>query len=390
MLLYVEKSNSHPKLSNKLRKKIVVDTSSLSDNHILEKKFNTTTSSKNKASMLTIEVASPPWRSMKEGSWYDVDPGIFADAEYRIVEANEPGGGIIRGEISFPGHLSIDFSNFLTLPKQAYIPKISFFSGLPSYGKLELVVIDCGQGNWNEIRSKDHFFIYDIGASLLFNQAQVQNIVKSRNLAGDGRTGQITISHWDVDHYRALLELRPSDLNCISCVTVPSQVPDTATYQRVIQLLKKHNTPIRSIPPAPRPVGTGRTIILCPHHITHPFHFYRAVSGKSRNQTGIVVAVVGHNRTALLTGDHHYIKIDSAVLPNLPPQPLIMVAPHHGGPAGTLNLKNINSFTSVEFAISVGLNNYNHPLKSIEKFLNAVQGSAPNRTDISGSVTYQL
>ncbi|SEO02672.1 ComEC/Rec2 family competence protein [Vreelandella aquamarina] len=390
MLFYVEKENLYRPTHRTSRKTILVDTASVKDIHELEKRFKHQGSDGNEASMLTIEVASPPWRSMREGAWYDVDPNIFADAEYRMVESDEPGSGIIRAEITFRRSPPIDFSPFLASPQQASIPRMGCFSGLPPRGELELVVINCGQGNWNEIRSKNHFFIYDIGASLLFNQAQVQAIVASRNLAGDGRIGQITISHWDVDHYRALLELRPSDLNCISSVTVPSQIPDTATYKRTIQLLQHHSIPLRAIPPAPRPAGTGRTIILCPHHIALPFHFYRAVPGQSRNQAGIVVAVVGSNRTALLTGDHHYSKIDSAVLPNLPSQPLILVAPHHGGAAGALRMSNLNSFPSVEIAISVGCNTYGHPLKNVERFLSTLQGSSPDRTDLAGSLTYKL
>lgn len=391
MLLYVEKSNlSNPNLRTK-NKKILVDTASLADNYELENQFKKLGSDDNKASMLTIEVTSLPWRSMREGAWYNVDQNIFADAEYRIINSDEPGSGIIRAEISFRRPTPIDFSPFLTSQQQASIPQTDCFSGLPSCEELELSVINCGQGNWNEIRSKDHFFIYDIGASLLFNQAQVQAIVAARNLAEDSRTGQITISHWDVDHYRSLLELRPSDLRCISSVTAPSQIPDTATYKRTVKLLQHHNIPLRAIPPAPRPAGTGRKIVLCPLFVSGQFHFYRAVSGQSRNQTGIVVAVVGTTRTALLTGDHHYSKIDSAVLPNLPSQSLILVAPHHGGAAGSLlGLSTLSGFPSIEVAISVGSNSYGHPLASVENFLSSLQGSAPDRTDKAGTLSYNL
>lgn len=391
MRVYVEKLDFIPPSPSSRRRTLLVDTENFDDNLRLENRFEQPVNEERSESMLAIEVEAPPWKSMKEGSWYDLDPSLFES--YRPVFEEEEGGTFLRARLTGP-YRAIDFTEYLSRPNFAQTQiggtEERVFGG---DGPLELAVIDCGQGNWNEVRSTKSVLIYDIGASMRYSRPEVEQLVRNRALAKDPREITTFISHWDLDHYQALLAMSKADLSKLGSVTAPSQLPNTSTFQRLTNSLAAAGVPLYSLPPASPPPTAGQRIVLCRDSSlsSTQIQLFRGSPGRSRNQTGIVLAVIGPQRTAILTGDHHYSKILEALPAHLPKNPVVMVAPHHGGRAGTLDLSSWRRiFSQMEVAISVGPNSYGHPFKNIEAKLSALQGSPPHITRVSGSLTFPL
>ncbi|MDK9556072.1 hypothetical protein QQF73_00445 [Marinobacter sp. M216] len=393
MRVYVEKLDFIPASLSSRRRTLLVDTENFDDNLRLENRFGQPADEKRSESMLAIEVEAPPWKSMKEGSWYELAPSLFEDFTYRPVSEEEEGGTFLRARLTGPLR-PIDFTEYLSRPNFAETQIGGTGERVfDSDGPLQLAVIDCGQGNWNEVRSPKSVLIYDIGASMRYSRPEVEQLVRNRALAKDPRKITAFISHWDVDHYQALLAMSKADLSKLGSVKAPSQLPNTTTFRRLTNDLAAAGVPLYSLPPASPPSSAGQRIVLChdSNLSSSQIQLFRASPGRSRNQTGIVLAVLGPKRTAILTGDHHYSKILAALPSYLPKNPVVMVAPHHGGQAGTLDLSSWRrTFPKMEVAISVGLNPYGHPFKNIKAKLSTLQGSAPHITRVSGDLTFPL
>ena len=334
------------------------------------------------------------YESMKEGSWYDIPPGAFAGAQYQAVNADSAGASLLRANLVGVPNQS-NFAQFLARPKLANVPASNLalvVQPIPE-GPVTLTVVDCGHGNWNEIETTADRVIYDVGASRWFTKAQVRKVVSGRSIASETRPISIIISHWDVDHFHALLEFEPAELVKLRVAFMPSQIPDTETYRRVLKYLTRHGVELAAIQPATR-TTTSRVISLEPHWNQGIFTLFRATSGRPRNQTGIVLGVRGQNAVALLTGDHHYDKVLAAVhkVPSYDGQSCVLVTPHHGGPAGNVSATAwLSYFSSLATPISCGYNSYGHPLYAVQMELKAMQaGAIPRRTDLHGTWTRRL
>lgn len=328
-------------------------------------------------------------QGFKEGSWYDVPLDALVGAEYRTVTIDGEGGSFLRARLVGSMALS-SFSQFLTTPRVANPPVSStalVVDPNPT-GDMKLTVVDCGHGNWNEIETAADRVLYDVGAGRWFTASRVRALVGARAIAAETRSITIVISHWDVDHYHALLEFSDIELTKVRAVFVPSQVPDTETYRRVLNRLTQLNVNVVALPPAAATSGSKK--ITLERHSNHgAFTVFRATPGRSRNQTGIVLGIRGHKEVALLTGDHHYDKVLAAAIkiPSYGQRPCILVAPHHGGHAGDpQSAAWLGFFSSLTTPISCGSNFYGHPTSDVKKELTAMQcGVTPWRTDVDGT-----
>ena len=348
----------------------------------------------NRASMLRFSYMPSGYQGLKEGSWYDINPSAFVGAEYQPVDADAEGASFLRARLlGVPAENR--FSQFLTAPRVAATssPDTDLVVNPNPKGDVELTVVDCGHGNWNEITTTSDRVIYDVGASRWFTKAQVRDVVAARRIENESRPTTVVVSHWDVDHYHALLEFRPNELAKLRVVFVPSQVPNTETFRRVFQLLKHSGVQVASLQPASRS-GGSREIVLEPHWQRGIFTMFRATPGRSRNQTGIALGIHGPREVALLTGDHHYEKVLSAAtkMANYGRHPCVLVTPHHGGLAGEPSATGwLAYFSRLTTPISCGANSYGHPNAGVEAELTAMQaGVAPWRTDVNGTWTQVL
>ncbi|MFK8331226.1 hypothetical protein M2D63_014535 [Pseudomonas sp. BJa5] len=347
-------------------------------------------------SMIRFSYDPVGYRSFREGSWYNIDPRAFDGAEYVPADVNAAGSLFLGAEIKNVPWDNVSRLKNLSSPQIAKVSTapIQFLTNPDTTGTITLTVVECGHANWNEVLTPSDRIIYDVGASRLFTKAQVRAIVESRKISTETRPICLFISHWDIDHYLALLEFTPLELAKLRIVVVPSQVPNTATFQRVSRLLASNNVTLTAIPPATRAPNSSRAIVLAQHWRQGAFTLFRATPGRARNQTGIVLAVQGANQVALLTGDHHYDKVLSAAtdVPTFRKSPCVLVTPHHGGAAGEVSAVGWKSFFSkLTTPISCGVNTYGHPIDKVETALVSMQGGTELwRTDQKGTWTTTL
>lgn len=337
---------------------------------------------------------------MASGSWYSLPLKLFNNATFRVLNEEDLESSAYSGIIKIE-RLGVKLSNFLT-PQKILDNEFKSYVGdgnlelteiqnkLDSKEfKLKLTVVDCGQGNWNEISTTHDVLIYDMGASQSYSEIQTKTLVSGRRKIHGNKNTVIVISHWDMDHFQALKYLESDQLGGIKAVYGPSNIPPTNVYRDMIRHLKDYDISCGFIPPTTK--RQGRRIDLNLLLSTVDIDLYRATSGSSRNQTGIVLGVNGvRGKILLLTGDHHYNKILNAIEDRYDDKDVILVVPHHGGEAGTISVADWrNKFKSIDCVISVGSNSYGHPNQNLRK-LEKLQGSSPKRTDQNGNVIYEI
>ncbi|MCS0070895.1 hypothetical protein NDJ39_19830 [Vibrio parahaemolyticus] len=327
---------------------------------------------------------------MYAGSWYRFPLELLNDEKIQIVYVDEneeeEGGAFYWNKFKVEREVE-SFSSLLTSVETKDSKFATTTDISPVDVATELVVVNCGQGNWNEVRTNKHTVIYDLGASSRYSEKQIMNLIKHRFEKFSPKSVYVIISHWDMDHFQSLKYLSQDDLSKIIAVYGPTNVPSTLVYQDAIDNLAKNNVPFYLIP---NTIRVGKTIDLNLLISSDSIDLYRATNGRSRNQTGIVLAVKGHEKLALLTGDHHYCKILSAITGKYSKRKTLLVAPHHGGAAGNFSVDEWEKELSVEeCAISVGENSYNHPYEHYNN-LEDLTNSRPNRTDECGDLVYLI
>jgi competence protein ComEC len=103
----------------------------------------------------------------------------------------------------------------------------------------------------------------------------------------------------------------------------------------------------------------------------------------SLNDQSIVLMVIGAARTMLLTGD-----IEEVGQTNLPQLRVdVLKVPHHG--AGTTDPDWLTSTGADEAVISVGVNDFGHPVPWVVEVLE-VSGAVVRRTDLEGTIVIDL
>jgi beta-lactamase superfamily II metal-dependent hydrolase len=341
------------------------------------------------ASMLKFTYKATGRFGFREGSWYEIPTTNLGRMRYRELQPAELGAGYTVADLEADDPLNP--SEMLAKGRFAEIPDANGFLSAQKSPSVTLEVVNCGQGNWNEVHTPDVRLIYDPGASRAYTTSEIDALVKSRKIAAETKQVVVFISHWDVDHFHALLRFTQADLNKIRTIYAPSQVPDTATFKRVKKLLDTAKVPMRALPPAPIAANEGRAIRLRQVDQFGNFRVFRATPGAARNQTGIVILAEGQKHVAVLTGDHDYQRVLDAVAPTISGKPCVLVAPHHGAHAGGLDVAAWKGVASTyQVAVSTGTNQWGHPLPGTMKRLRHVSGSNVSRTDVQGTTSFAL
>ncbi|MGC9403616.1 hypothetical protein ACP43V_14290 [Vibrio genomosp. F10 str. 9ZC157] len=327
---------------------------------------------------------------MYAGSWYRFPLIKYEAEDVQIIEISpdkeDEGGAFYRNKFQIKRQIE-SFTELLTKVESLDSKYDETINVDPMGLAHELVVVDCGQGNWNEIKTNSDTVIYDLGASSRYSETQIRKLIDRRFKNFSEKSVYIIISHWDMDHFQSLKYLSKDNFSKVKAVYGPTNIPSTLVYQKAIDNILNNKVPFKLIPNTER---IGRTIDLNLLISSHSIDLYRATNGRSRNQTGIVLAVKGAEKLALLTGDHHYCKILVAILGKYSNKKTVLVAPHHGGAAGHFSVHDWSNELSVEdCAISVGDNSYNHPNPHYNN-LKFLKNGIPNVTDGNGDLTYQI
>lgn len=313
------------------------------------------------------------YKGFKSGYWYNLPEDFFE--QFKLVNEHF-GNSRLIAELKYDSPTLLNVQQYRT-NEDLYISSIEqqllnhkyakFFSDRKEtedeIDDLKLIVRNVGCGNWNEIRSDNFWLIYDLGGDVKFTDIEMQSIF-SRITFDQNFIG--IISHWDLDHYRAILDLEDSQLSLMKYIIVPSKMPTTQQLKKTLSRLSSLNIPIIILMPS---LKIGRSIDLISQGKYGNFELYRSCDGSNINQSGIVLVIEGLRKVAVLTGDHHYPQIYRSVFSTLGTKPYELVVPHHGGHAGKFERSNWCTINFSSGALSTQGNRYrNLPQSVIHNF----------------------
>ncbi|MGE7880298.1 aldolase [Peribacillus muralis] len=325
------------------------------------------------------------YRGAKAGYWYDIPLDFFENfnvlqeaQEYRLImfKATTCNAQMLdfqqfrsRNEdlfIRFPYHFfprhffSHRFFSYINFEDSFFYRYLCHKGPIKN---LELIVRDVGCGNWNEVKGDDFFLIYDLGGDIKFTDSDMELIFDKAKI---NRPFFGIISHWDLDHYRALLDLDDSQLKLMKNIVVPSKMPSTLQLKSALRRLIHLGIKVDIILPS---LKIGSRIDLISQGRVNNVELFRSSDGANINQSGIVLTIEGANKIGVLTGDHHYPQIYNAVLNIKSLKPYELVVPHHGGNAGNFDLTLWSSIPFSSGALSTMSGRYrNLPQTKVHNF----------------------
>ncbi|MBN9901370.1 hypothetical protein [Bacillus thuringiensis] len=270
---------------------------------------------------------------------------------------------------------------------------LSYWDGKPCGGKgikedLSVKVRNVGQGNWNEVYKKDRcILIYDLGVSIKYNNHQVKQIIRNTQAFKDSPS--LIISHWDIDHYKAIFQAESELLGSLCCVFCPAKLPNL-TSERAFKRLKENCNYINSIEEDDSRL-ISRRISLSLVFDEPNFVLFRGEKSSDRNKSGLSIAVWNKNSSIILAGDHYYYQIFDYIYKKIPQGLKVnLVTPHHGGEAGSLkryigNIPNVNIA-----ATSTGENNYEHPKPENKKNIIKMGFKWVSTNEVNGDIEILL
>jgi beta-lactamase superfamily II metal-dependent hydrolase len=273
---------------------------------------------------------------------------------------------------------------------KTFVQKI--INDLDSYsGVIKVKVRDVGHGNWNEIKYSNKRILFDIGAQKNFGEEDLLNIINNAKFK-IGEEIYIFISHWDVDHYHAILKLTNKELQLIKAIFGPSNIPKTNTAKRAMNVINHAKIKYYGIPfTAKRHLNKKIELNLL--FSGSKIKLFRSSPTRSRNLDSIVIFLEGNNNSVLFSGDNTYEKIFDYVLTICQPHvPLNFILPHHGGRAGNFNISTWTTLPLENIIISFcEKNSYGHPLPKNLKVSQKLLGSKPLLvTNGSGDQDFKL
>ncbi|MGN7324161.1 aldolase [Bacillus altitudinis] len=363
-ILFNKKTNSY---------EIILDFSLIKDLEVVSDMFKLTYEDSNQTLLVLSNLKFESYKGFKSGYWYDLPEEFFR--VFELVNEHIENSRVIA-ELEHRDSAFLDVQRYRT-KENLYINTTEerivefkdskFYSDLrevtDEIGNLELIVRNVGCGNWNEIKSEDFWLIYDLGGDVKFTDKEMQSILSrisfNQNFIG-------VISHWDLDHYRAILDMDSSQLSLMKNITVPSKMPNTIQLRKTISRLRSLKIPINILLPA---FKRGRSIDLISQGKLGQFELFRSCDGSNINQSGILLVVEGVRKVAVLTGDHHYPQIYNSVFSTFRPKPYELVVPHHGGHAGKFKIADWSTINFSSGALSTKGNSYrNLPQNAIHNF----------------------
>lgn len=357
---------------------VILAFSSDKDMLIFSELFGLNIEDNNGTILLLTEVRFKKYKGFRSGKWYSIPQSFFQGFEL-INEQDE--NSRIKAELKYTSSTALDVQyNLVTNDRELNTIlssiDINQFKLSEYFSKhieeaikrqddiknIKLIVRDVGCGNWNEVRTDDFLLLYDLGGDIKYTNHEMRQIVGRAML---NQEYGVIISHWDLDHYRAILELTDDELKLMKYIIVPTKMPNTKELIKTINRLNAFDIPICVIPPSNR---TGRKINLTSLGVMGIFELYRSSDGSKINQSGIVLSVEGNNKVGILTGDHHYNQLHESVFSSQNVKPFIFVVPHHGGNAGVFKSSLWASINFVSGAMSTKKNGYrNMPLPDVHK-----------------------
>lgn len=239
---------------------------------------------------------------------------------------------------------------------------------------LKLKVINCGHGNWNEIYTEKYCFIYDLGASLWLKGVDIKKFACERfaEIKKEKKEIYIIISHWDKDHYQALLTLKDETLSEVKGLIAPkpnkSKLAQETIQRVLIKILNSLNSKVVFLKSLQGSASKAPVSIL-PNNKN--ILLYQGKGESNVNTSGVILVVNGTKKHAILPADHDWKQLAS-IYCRVENKELVIVTPHHGGNDSSPDVSKSSKIfldaatpNCVITSCNERNNKYGHPVKSV-------------------------
>lgn len=329
-----------------------------------------------KASM--VKIINYNQRSIRENTVYAIDRNVLLSLRQNIEQIED--SFLFGYSISLPDNSDFLFKESVTIGEldRYNIGAVVRSGGLQKdilnitlKGNIDVIVRNIGQGNWNEISiDKEVRVVYDAGAPMNASKAVVRTHIGNKPTEYLKGKPSLILSHWDKDHYHALVGMTDNELRCFSSFICPEIIPNITSrilYGRILSVLGFNN--IFTVSNIPKTRGISATLgLISP--IRNKLMIFNSTYNKDRNQSGIILAIKTSTSSIIMPGDCHYNLLSNCILPLLNyTHKHNLVVPHHGGNAGAYNYNLHPGTTPKHAVISVGNNRYGHPKLSYTRAL---------------------
>jgi beta-lactamase superfamily II metal-dependent hydrolase len=341
-------------------------------------------------------------RTIRENTIYAIKRNVIESwRELNLINSENQNSFLIGYTIELSSYNnqiffeSVSLNDFLDYYLNYYMRGSGSLKSLPGNikGKLSVTVRNVGQGNWNEINADNKTkIVFDAGASMYATRNDIRNIIGNRAIKYSTDNPGLLLSHWDKDHYHSLVGMTDAELANFSFFICRDRVPNLTSrilFGRIIAAIGTANT--YTIPAEPRTTSGGHTHLIPLMPLSSQFMIYNAQHHKNRNISGLVVSLKTKSYSIILSGDCHYEQISVDVLPHLGfKHKHHLVVPHHGGKAGNYIYNLPRNVTPAKAIISVGPNNYGHPLLNYTRALALDWFSVQKTQTVNNDITINL
>ncbi|WP_411973691.1 hypothetical protein ACLCDV_11020 [Sphingobacterium sp. Lzh-3] len=220
-------------------------------------------------------------------------------------------------------------------------------------------VRNVGHANWNEVEFEHRVkIVYDIGSHLHSTKQEIDNLFADKYIEYKKNLPMLIISHWDKDHYHALLGLESETIQqCFSTFIFPEHTPN-ATSKRIVDRIR-NSLPKNSIHYIKNLKKAGRKVeSICEPNCN--IQIYRTRENYSRNKSGILLCVKSSFASVIFSGDADYSTCNLILQELKYYHTNHLVVPHHGGKAGAFKYVPHNSVNFGKAIISTGTSKFLH------------------------------
>lgn len=243
-------------------------------------------------------------------------------------------------------------------------------SGYETQGKMNITVLDVGQGECVLLSSKNEFALIDCGNGNSWYDAgkTASDILISM---GCRKLRYLMLTHYDYDHVSGVTELM--DRLPVETLLIPNTKDDNDIWEVIQNTAKKHEVSINYVTKRQRcTLGSVRISI------------YPPLGDQNDNERGLTYLCTSGNYDLLVTGDMSGSGEKKLIRTYALPDIEALVVGHHGSRTSTSEelLENLKPETAI---ISVGSNSYGHPAPETLRRLKCA-GCKIYRTDLQGDV----
>lgn len=239
-----------------------------------------------------------------------------------------------------------------------------------TYGALDIVAVDVGQGGSTIMSSGGQFALMDCGSSNSWLGAGGETADQLLSM-GCGTLDYLILSHYDYDHVSGVSDLM--DRLEVKTLLAPDYEDDAGLRDRVLTAAEEHGTEVEF-------VTRQQTWMLGGSVLT----VYPPVGQENDNDQGLTLLCSAGDFDLLITGDMsaqtEALLLDAYRLPDIE----ALVVGHHGSKGSTS--EELLAAVKPEIGmISVGRNSYGHPTEQTLRRL-VESGVAVYRTDKQGDI----